>query len=390
MAEEMLKRTFSVADDVLLTRATNMQQAALTYQSQLANYGITAAMITDFGNAIDDAFAILPDEVKVQQIAIANEVVDQAEEVLRDAIRAIVTRAMLLWGEKSHYVSTFHAENIGNQRRAKLRITGDVVFQVATNLATELATKGVTPAMITAIETATNELKTTMINLLAAEDERRFTTNLRTTSLNAIYETMQEISLAGKNAFADDPVAYYEFVLWANEEGGAGTPPAAVTNVNLVNSIISWTAAPTATSYRVAISTESNQGNWTEIYSGSNTQAPVPMPLTGGIHVRVQGHNAAGYGESVIITQVVSIAVPSNFYYASGALHWSQVDWANSYNVEESTDENNWSLVWNQNTDSMPYTPQPGMWYFRLRAGYGTVYSAYTPTLSIDGDNIGG
>ena len=390
MAEEMLKRTFSVADDVLLTRATNMQQAALTYQSQLANYGITAAMITDFGNAIDDAFAILPDEVKVQQIAIANEVVDQAEEVLRDAIRAIVTRAMLLWGEKSHYVSTFHAENIGNQRRAKLRITGDVVFQVATNLATELATKGVTPAMITAIETATNELKTTMINLLAAEDERRFTTNLRTTSLNAIYETMQEISLAGKNAFADDPVAYYEFVIWGNEEGGASTPPAAVTNVNLVNSIISWSPAPTATSYRVAISTESNQGNWTEIYSGSNTQAPVPMPLTGGIHVRVQGHNAAGYGEAVIITHVVSLAVPNNFYYASGALHWSQVDWANSYNVEESADNQDWNLVWNQNTDSMPYTPQPGMWYFRLRSGYGTVYSAYTPTLSIDGNNVGG
>ena len=390
MAEEMLKRTFSVADDVLLTRATNMQQAALTYQSQLANYGITAAMITDFGNAIDDAFAILPDEVKVQQIAIANEVVDQAEEVLRDAIRAIVTRAMLLWGEKSHYVSTFHAENIGNQRRAKLRITGDVVFQVATNLATELATKGVTPAMITAIETATNELKTTMINLLAAEDERRFTTNLRTTSLNAIYETMQEISLAGKNAFADDPVAYYEFVLWANEEGGAGTPPVAVTNVNLVNSIISWSPAPTATSYRVAISAESNQGNWTEIYSGSNTQAPVPMPLTGGIHVRVQGHNAAGYGEAVIITHVVSLAVPNSFYYASGALHWSQVDWANSYNVEESADNQDWNLVWNQNTDSMPYTPQPGMWYFRLRSGYGNVYSAYTPTLSIDGNNVGG
>jgi hypothetical protein len=367
-----------------------MQQAALTYQSQLANYGITAAIITDFGNAIDDAFAILPDEVKVQQIAIANEVVDQAEEVLRDAIRAIVTRAMLLWGEKSHYVSTFHAENIGNQRRAKLRITGDVVFQVATNFATELATKGVTPAMITAIETATNELKTTMINLLAAEDERRFTTNLRTTSLNAIYETMQEISLAGKNAFADNPVAYYEFVLWANEEGGAGTPPAAVTNVNLVNSIISWSPAPTATSYRVAISAESNQGNWTEIYSGSNTQAPVPMPLTGGIHVRVQGHNAAGYGEAVIITHVVSLAVPNSFYYASGALHWSQVDWANSYNVEESADNQDWNLVWNQNTDSMPYTPQPGMWYFRLRSGYGNVYSAYTPTLSIDGNNVGG
>ncbi|MFN9302888.1 MAG: hypothetical protein ACK6DA_08955, partial [Candidatus Kapaibacterium sp.] len=383
MATEMPKRLFSAADDVLLARAANMQQAAVTYQSQLADYGFTAAMITALDTAIEEAIVFPTDDMKLLEIVEATQIMEEKEEALREAIRAIVTRAILVWGEKSHYVSTFHAENIGNQRRAKLRITGDVVFQVATNLATELATKGVTPAMITAIETATNELKTTMINLLAAEDERRFTTNLRTTSLNAIYETMQEISLAGKNAFADDPVAYYEFVIWGNEEGGASTPPAAVTNVNLVNSIISWSPAPTATSYRVAISTESNQGNWTEIYSGSNTQAPVPMPLTGGIHVRVQGHNAAGYGEAVIITHVVSLAVPNNFYYASGALHWSQVNWANSYNVEESADNQDWNLVWNQNTDSMPYTPQPGMWYFRLRSGYGNVYSAYTPTLSI-------
>ncbi|MFN9339833.1 MAG: hypothetical protein ACK6BZ_10125, partial [Candidatus Kapaibacterium sp.] len=239
MATEMPKRLFSAADDVLLARAANMQQAAVTYQSQLADYGFTAAMITALDTAIEEAIVFPTDDMKLLEIVEATQIMEEKEEALREAIRAIVTRAILVWGEKSHYVSTFHAENIGNQRRAKLRITGDVVFQVATNLATELATKGVTPAMITAIETATNELKTTMINLLAAEDERRFTTNLRTTSLNAIYETMQEISLAGKNAFADDPVAYYEFVIWGNEEGGASTPPAAVTNVNLVNSIIS-------------------------------------------------------------------------------------------------------------------------------------------------------
>jgi hypothetical protein len=390
MAQEMPKRMFSASDDALLSRAVNMQQAAVTYQTQLADYGFTGAMITALDTAIEEALVFPSDDMKLLEIVETTQIMEEKEEALREAIRAIVTRAILVWGEKSVKVGHFRSEGLSRQPREILRATAGRVVAMANKYSAELATKGVTPAMITAIETATNELKTTMINLLAAEDERRFTTNLRTTSLNAIYETMQEISLAGKNAFADDPVAYYEFVLWANEEGGAGTPPAAVTNVNLVNSIISWTAAPTATSYRVAISTESNQGNWTEIYSGSNTQAPVPMPLTGGIHVRVQGHNAAGYGESVIITQVVSIAVPSNFYYASGALHWSQVDWANSYNVEESTDENNWSLVWNQNTDSMPYTPQPGMWYFRLRAGYGTVYSAYTPTLSIDGDNIGG
>ncbi|MBK7987904.1 MAG: hypothetical protein IPK11_13560 [Ignavibacteria bacterium] len=390
MAQEMPKRMFSASDDALLSRAVNMQQAAVTYQTQLADYGFTAAMITALDTAIEEAIVFPTDEIKLLEITEATQLADAKEEELREAIRAIVTRAILVWGEKSVRVAQFRAETLSKQTREILRGTAGRVVDMANRYATELATKGVTPAMIAAVTTASDELKTAISNLMDAEDSRRDASEERVSKLNGIYEMLQELSVAGKNAFADDPVAYYEFVIWGNEEGGASTPPAAVTNVSLVNSIISWTAAPTATSYRVAISTESNQGNWTEIYSGSNTQAPVPMPLTGGIHVRVQGHNAAGYGEAVIITQVVSIAVPSNFYYASGALHWSQVDWANSYNVEESTDENNWNLVWNQNTDSMPYTPQPGMWYFRLRAGYGTVYSAYTPTLSIDGDNIGG
>lgn len=390
MIQEMPRRTFTVADDALLSRAANMQQAAVTYQTQLADYGFTAAMITALDTAIEEALVFPSDDMKLLEIVETTQIMEEKEEALREAIRAIVTRAILVWGEKSVKVGHFRSEGLSRQPREILRATAGRVVAMANKYATELATKGVTPAMIAAVTTASDELKTAISNFNDAEDSRRDASEERVSKLNGIYEMLQELSVAGKNAFADNPVAYYEFVLWANEEGGASTPPAAVTNVNLVNSIISWSPAPTATSYRVAISAESNQGNWTEIYSGSNTQAPVPMPLTGGIHVRVQGHNAAGYGEAVIITHVVSLAVPNSFYYASGALHWSQVDWANSYNVEESADNQDWNLVWNQNTDSMPYTPQPGMWYFRLRSGYGNVYSAYTPTLSIDGNNVGG
>jgi len=390
MATEMPRRTYTASDDALLARAANMQQAAVTYQSQLANYGFTAAMITALDTAIEEAIVFPTDEMKLLDIVEATQLMEEKEEALREAIRAIVTRAILLWGDKSVKVAKFRAESLSRQTREILRGTAGRVVEKANEYSAELATKGVTPAMIGAVTTASDELKTAISNFNNAEDSRRDASEERVTKLNAIYDMLQELSVAGKNAFADDPVAYYEFVIWGNEDSGASTPPAAVTNVSLVNSIISWNGASTATSYRVSISTDANIGNWTDIYTGSNTQAPVPMPLTGGIHVRVQGHNAAGYGEAVIITQVVSLIVPNNFYYASGALHWSQVDWANSYNVEESTDNQNWNLIWNQNTESMPYTPQPGMWYFRLRAAYGNVYSAYSPTIIIDGDTVGG
>jgi hypothetical protein len=86
---------------------------------------------------------------------------------------------------------------------------------MANKYSAELATKGVTPAMISRSETASNELKTAMSNLMHAEDSRRDTREERVTKLNAIYDMLQELSVAGKNAFADDPVAYYEFVIWA-------------------------------------------------------------------------------------------------------------------------------------------------------------------------------
>lgn len=52
MIQEMPRRTFTVADDALLSRAANMQQAAVTYQTQLADYGFTGAMITALDTAM--------------------------------------------------------------------------------------------------------------------------------------------------------------------------------------------------------------------------------------------------------------------------------------------------------------------------------------------------
>jgi len=58
--------------------------------------------------------------------------------------------------------------------------------------------------------------------------------------------------------------------------------------------------------------------------------------------------------------------------------------------VEESTNQQEWTEIWNQNTGSMPLTLQSGTWFYRVRAGYGGVFSGYSDVLEIDGNQVGG
>lgn len=173
-------------------------------------------------------------------------------------------------------------------------------------------------------------------------------------------------------------------------QGGGTTPPEPVSDLVLLNGILSWAAVDNATSYRVAITPDADQANWTEIYSGSDTQVPVPEPLTGGIHCRVEARNAGGYSQPIIITKVFALDTPQDFNFISGNFVCNSVDWANGYHLEESDNQTEWNLIWNQNTTSIPHTVKSGVWHYRLRAGYGSVYSAYTPTLTLDSNNFGG
>ncbi|MBN8574792.1 MAG: hypothetical protein J0M05_12835, partial [Candidatus Kapabacteria bacterium] len=110
----------------------------------------------------------------------------------------------------------------------------------------------------------------------------------------------------------------------------------------------------------------------------------------GGIHCRVEARNAGGYSQPIIITKVFALDTPQDFNFISGNFVCSSVNWANGYHLEESDNQTEWNLIWNQNTTTIPHTVKSGVWYYRLRAGYGSVYSAYTPTLTLDSSQLGG
>lgn len=249
------------------------------------------------------------------------------------------------------------------------------------------------PAMIIRLQTALAEATTTDD---ARDEEEREAINARRHFITRWNEDTKNLRTLYRwciMTWGDDDVKlnFLGFVRSSQQGQNTGTtPPEAVTNLVLLNGILSWNAVDTATSYRVAITPDADQANWTEIYSGSDTQVPVPEPLSGGLHCRVEARNAGGYSQPIIITKVFNLDTPQDFNFISGNFVCSSVDWANSYNLEESNNQTEWNLIWNQNSTSIPHTVKSGVWYYRLRAGYGAVYSAYTPTLTLDSNNIGG
>ena len=249
------------------------------------------------------------------------------------------------------------------------------------------------PALVTRLETAVAEARTAYNNRALEQEDVTDANRLYADLWNNDSKMLKALYSYAVMAWGDNDPRLNQIGFALKDqmgEGGGTTPPEPVTNLVLLNGILSWNAVDNATSYRVAITPDADQENWTEIYSGSDTQVPVPEPLSGGLHCRVEARNAGGYSQPIIITKVFNLDTPQDFNFISGNFVCSSVDWANSYNLEESNNQTDWNLIWNQNTTTIPHTVKSGVWHYRLRAGYGAVYSAYTPTLTLDSNNIGG
>lgn len=214
MAVEQPKREYRVKDDVLLMRAAELQHAGVRHQATLADYGISAAYLVAMDEAIEQALANMSDQVMRYEVKELLEQRATVEEDLRHAIRAVITRAALVWGKDSLKYAEFRAHSVSHLHGAELGALADVVVNKAQQYLPELSASGLTEAMIDAVRDGEEQLRLAMNAVWNGELERMETTAERINHLNMIYGMMQRLSLAGKNAFANNPVAYHNFILW--------------------------------------------------------------------------------------------------------------------------------------------------------------------------------
>lgn len=160
--------------------------------------------------------------------------------------------------------------------------------------------------------------------------------------------------------------------------------PGTVSDIVLFNTTLSWGAAERATSYRVMMSETMKRGSWVMVYSGRNTQCTVSLPAKGGLYFRIYARNAGGNGESTYMAAVISLDTPRNVMYKSGALVWERVPFATGYDVEESNDGIEWTvLLSNEDVERFALSPQKGIRQYRICARYGAMTSPYSPIMTL-------
>lgn len=381
---------FSMSAEQMIAKARSVKSAMERDLTELSVYGVTAPEIAAFNTQIDAADALPNDDILQWHWTEAIAAREAKEAQIRTVLEGMVARVENKYGAQTSLVKVMRCNDLSRKNAEALKESCQNAIAVLTERLAELASEGLTQAMIDNIETLRDELIALMDDVTDKARVRTEGTVNRIDALNALYNKMVGFCKYGKLIWEKVNESKYEDYVIYDEGSAPQTPPAAVENLMIVNSIASWYPSPTATSYRVAVSVEPSQGVWDQIYSGESTQVPVPLPQTGGMYVRVQAHNDAGLSEPTFVLKVISLATPANLSYGSGQLSWGLVDWANAYNVEESANQSDWNLIWNQNTDSMPWTVQPGTWYYRVRAAYGNVYSDYSDVLEIDGNQVGG
>lgn len=381
---------FSMSAEQMIAKARSVKSAMERDLTELTPYGITALEISAFNTQIDDADALPNDDILQWYWTEAIAARDAKEAQIRTVLEGMVARVENKYGVRSNLIKVMRCNDLSKKNAEALKESCQNSIVVLTERLSELSTEGLTQAMIDNIGTLRDELLVLMDDVTEKVRVRTEGTVTRTDALNALYNKMVGFCKYGKLVWDKvNESKYADYVIY--DEGNVPqTPPPAVENLMIVNSIASWYPSPTATSYRVAVSVEPSQSVWDQIYSGESTQVPVPLPQSGGMYVRVQAHNDAGLSDPTFTLKVISLAKPANLSYGSGELSWSLVDWSNGYYVEESNNQQDWTEIWNQNTNSMPLTLQSGTWYYRVRAGYGGVYSEYSDVLEIDGNQVGG
>ncbi|MBK7988447.1 MAG: hypothetical protein IPK11_16500 [Ignavibacteria bacterium] len=388
-------RSNDFANDSLTTRAERLdliQQVFGNYAAELIGLPAAVATWANGSPYTDYTTARTQRAMEEGQSEDATALFLQKLDILRKEYQMARTIALDLFQMDERFNAFgFHLPYPERQEDQLHRV--ELVLSENTKRVTANETPVLPPAMITRLQNALAEATTTDD---ARDEEERDAINARRHFITRWNEDTKNLRTLYRwciMTWGDDDVKlnFLGFVRSSQQgQGGGTTPPEPVSDLVLLNGILSWAAVDNATSYRVAITPDADQANWTEIYSGSDTQVPVPEPLTGGIHCRVEARNAGGYSQPTIITKVFALNTPQDFNFISGNFVCSSVNWANGYHLEESDNQTEWNLIWNQNTTSIPHTVKSGVWHYRLRAGYGSVYSAYTPTLTLDSNNFGG
>ena len=372
MATVLNKRNYNMTDAELCMFTSNLCNTMTRDLTDLADFGITAPKIAAL-KALGDAFEILPsDEVLVAYVIAATETKSAKAELVKEAIRNMVTRCQIKWGADSWQEKSLGVKGMNSYTDDSLLMAGRRVHTQMTAFLPDLADTGLTQAMLDDMEDLNDEFEVAKNSQNTKVSERDSSTEERIIKGNEIYSLDAIYCEIGKRVYAkSDPAKYNDYIIYTAASPGSLTAPVNFAFDPIIYDL-TWDAVENATSYEVQSSTDGT--NFTEYWTGPGTDCTleeIPSVLT---YYRVRARNAGGYGPFSIVIHydfTTPMEAPLNlaFHPSTSIFSWSPVATASRYEFQfKHTEQVTWTSVDAGMATELHHLDPAGNYQCRVRA----------------------
>ena len=220
MKKPSVVRLYKFSDATLVTKGKEKIAFMRRDAAAFTPFGVTAPQVTTLETAITAFSNTITDVEAISNQTGVTAAKDAKADQLRVAIRAVMARAELKYGNSNAKYKKFGTEALSQQSDSDLLITGKRVVRVGTEFLTDLTPNGLTAAMLTAITTLCNEFEALIIDLKIKIGERDIIQEDRVEAGNTIYKTLVQYTTTGLSIWETTDIAKYnDYVVYNTVSG---------------------------------------------------------------------------------------------------------------------------------------------------------------------------
>ena len=372
MAISNTPRNYNMPDAELCMFTSNLCNTMTRDLADLADFGITALKITAL-KALGDAFEVLPsDEVLLAYVIAATEAKTAKAELVKEAIRNMVTRCQIKWGADSWQEKSLAVKGMNNFTDDSLLVCARRVHSQMTTFLLDLADTGLTQVMLDDMADLNDELEVAKNTQYTKTSERDKETEVRINKGNEIYALVATYCEIGKRVYVkSDPAKYNDYIIYTSTSPGGLTAPLNFA-FDAENLTFSWDSVENATSYELETSTDGT--NYLEYWAGSELSCTLSEAPTTLMYFRVRARNAGGYGPFSSVIEynfTIPLTAPQNLSYDSltSTFSWNPVATATNYEFQyRHTVQVTWTSLLVGNNTSLHHLDPAGEYVCRVRA----------------------
>ena len=215
MKKQAGHRQFNFPDADLYTMCMQTIRQAHRDIEQFKQYGYSPEKLTGFA-AHCEKFKNLPDDDEMvgDQMIVTEKKYDAAEK-LKNAVRSIMTRVEMKYGNRSGRYRKFGTAKMGDMTDAQLLFCGRRVVRVCRGQIDFLSDVGVNETQILKVQDACSVFENALNIQHDRVADRDISVEYRIEQSNKIYQLMIEACTIGKDIWTDkDPIKYEQYCIY--------------------------------------------------------------------------------------------------------------------------------------------------------------------------------